>query len=75
MLEVIGGATKRIPDLRSIQEELENTMAELLTEDDNPYIRDAVLRYMEEERLQLRPEDIALKLANNEQPVTDQEIR
>lgn len=75
MLDVMGGETKRIPDLRSIQEELENTMAELLTEDDNPYIRDAVLRYMEEERLQLRPEDIAIKLAANEQPVTDQEIR
>lgn len=75
MLDVMGGATKRIPDLRSIQEELENTMAELLTEDDNPYIRDAVLRYMEEERLQLRPEDIALKLSAGEQPVTYQEIR
>jgi len=75
MLEVMEGATKRIPDLRSIQEELENTMADLLTEDDNPYIRDAVLRYMEEERLQLRPEDIALKLAAGEQPISDKEIR
>jgi len=75
MLDVMGGETKRIPDLRSIQEELENTMAELLTEDDNPYIRDAVLRYMEEERLQLRPEDIALKLAAGEQPVTYKEIQ
>lgn len=75
MLEVMEGATKRIPDLRDIQEELENTMVQLLNEDDNPYIRDAVLRYIEEERLQLRPEDIALKLANNEQPITDQEIR
>ena len=75
MLEVMEGATKRIPDLRSIQEELEDTMVDLLNEDDNPYIRDAVLRYMEEERLQLRPEDIALKLSNNEQPVTDKEIR
>lgn len=75
MLEVMGGETKRIPDLRSIQEELENTMAELLTEDDNPYIRDAVLRYMEEERLQLRPEDIAIKLTAGEQPISDKEIR
>lgn len=74
MLEVMEGATKRIPDLRNIQEELEQTMVDLLNEDDNPYIRDAVLRYMEEERLQLRPEDIALKLANDEQPVSDQEI-
>ena len=75
MLDVMGGATKRIPDLRSIQEELETTMAELLTEDDNPYIKDAVLRYMEEERLQLRPEDIALKLSAGEQPISDKEIR
>lgn len=71
MLEVKEGATKRIPDLRNIQEELEETMAELLVEDNNPYLKDAVLRYMEEDRLQLRPEDIALKLANNEQPVSD----
>jgi len=74
MLEVMEGATKRIPDLRGIQEELEETMAQLLTEDDNPYIRDAVLRYIEEDRLQLRPEDIAIKLANNEQPVSSKEI-
>ncbi|RLD59838.1 MAG: hypothetical protein DRI97_00115 [Bacteroidetes bacterium] len=75
MQEVMSGETKRIPDLRSIQEELEDTMAEILTEDNNPYIKDAILRYVEEERLQLRPEDIALKLANNEQPVTYKEIR
>ena len=74
MLEVMEGATKRIPDLRSIQQELEETMIDLLNEDDNPYIKDAVLRYMEEERLQLRPEDIALKLANNEQPISAEEI-
>lgn len=75
MLEVMEGATKRIPDLRSIQEELENTMVELMNEDDNPYIKDAVLRYMEEERLQLRPEDIAMKLSNDEQPISIEEIR
>jgi hypothetical protein len=74
MLEVMEGATKRIPDLRNIQEELEDTMADLLTEDDNPYIKDAILRYVEEERLQLRPEDVALKLANGEQPVIIDEI-
>ena len=74
MLEVMEGETKRIPDLRNIQEELEDTMADLLTEDDNPHIKDAILRYVEEERLQLRPEDIALKLANSEQPITSNEI-
>ena len=75
MLEVMAGDTKRIPDLRNIQEELEDTMADILTEDDNPHIKDAILRYVEEERLQLRPEDVALKLANNEQPVTAEEIQ
>jgi hypothetical protein len=74
MLEVMEGATKRIPDLRNIQEELETTMAEMLTEDDNPFIKDAVLRYMEEERLMLRPEDIALKQANGEDPIPIEEI-
>jgi hypothetical protein len=65
MLEVMEGATKRISDLRSIQEELEDTMIQILNEDDNPYIREAVLRYMEEERLNLRPEDYALKHFNS----------
>ncbi|MDA3806305.1 MAG: hypothetical protein PF440_00185 [Thiomicrorhabdus sp.] len=65
MLEVMAGATKRIADLRSIQEELEETMIQILHDDDNPYLRDAVLRYMEEERLLLRPEDWAVKLLND----------
>jgi hypothetical protein len=46
-----------------------------MVEDDNPYLKDAVLRYMEEERLGLRPEDIALKLANNEQAISNKEIQ
>lgn len=75
MLEVMDGATKRISDLREIQEELENTMVELMNDDNNPHIRDAVLRYMEEERLALRPEDIALKIANGEEPITAEEIK
>ena len=75
MLEVMEGATKRIPDLKNIQEELEETMVELLNEDENPFLRDAVLRYMEEDRLQLRPEDIAIKLSNNEQPISYKEVR
>jgi hypothetical protein len=74
MLEVMEGATKRIPDLKNIQEELEDTMVDILNEDSNPYLRDAVLRYVEEERLQLRPEDIAIKLSNDEQPISIEEI-
>lgn len=75
MLQVMEGETKRISDLRNMQQELEDAMLDLLNEDDNPFIKDAVLRYMEEERLMLRPEDIAVKLANDEQPISDKEIR
>lgn len=67
MLEVMGGNTKRIADLRDIQQELEATMIEMLNEDDNPYMREAVLRYIEEERLLLRPEDIAQKSREDEE--------
>lgn len=71
MQEVIGGNTKRIADLRDIQQELEATMMEMLNEDDNPYMREAVLRYIEEERLLLRPEDMAKKARENEQVNAD----
>lgn len=74
LLEVMNGNTKRIADLRGVQEELEETMLQLLNEDDNPYMKDAVLRYMEEERLMLRPEDIARKKASGEDPVPDKKI-
>jgi len=49
-------------------------MLQLLNDDDNPYMRDALLRYMEEERLMLRPEDIARKKASGEDPVPDKKI-
>jgi hypothetical protein len=71
MRDVMGGNTKRLTDLRDIQQELEATMMEMLNEDDNPYTREAVLRYIEEERLLLRPEDMAFKARENEQTVPD----
>lgn len=74
MLEVMNGNTKRIQDLKSIQEELEETLILMLNEDNNPHLRDTVLRYMEEDRLMLRPEDIALKIAAGEPPISDKEI-
>jgi len=74
LLEVMNGNTKRITDLRGVQEELEETMLQLLNDDDNPYMRDVLLRYMEEERLMLRPEDIARKKASGEDPVPDKKI-
>lgn len=70
MLDVMSDATaKRINDLRNIQEELEATAMDLVNEDNNPHLKDTVLRYVEEIRLGLRPEDIAKALKNKKAPV------
>jgi hypothetical protein len=61
MLEILGGDTKKIATAREVQGELEDTLLEILNEDNNPYLKDEILRYLEEERLQLRPEDYAKK--------------
>ena len=70
MVDIMGGATKSISDARSIQIELEDTMMEIINQDNNPYLRDEILRYMEDERLKLRPEDMAKKHQNGETPIT-----
>jgi len=69
MLEILGGDTKRIKDAKEAQGELEETLLEMLNRDNNPYLKDEILRYMEDERLALRPEDIAKKLQDGEKPV------
>jgi hypothetical protein len=61
MLEILGGETKKIASAKDVQDELEETLLEILNQDNNPYLRDEILRYIEDERLQLRPEDIAKK--------------
>jgi hypothetical protein len=70
MLEILGGETKKIPTAKEVQNELEETLLEILNEDNNPYLRDEILRYLEDERLQLRPEDIARKMQNGESPIS-----
>jgi len=70
MLDIMGGSTKQIGDARNIQTELEDTLIEILNQDNNPYLKDEILRYMEDERLQLRPEDIAKKIQNGESPIS-----
>ena len=67
--EIINGNTKLISEARNVQTELEETLMELLNLDDNPRIRDELLRYMENERLNLRPEDVALNLREKKKPV------
>lgn len=65
---------KAVQEIRNIQEELEAAMSDILADDDNFLIKDTVLRYMEEERIGVRPEDIALKLSKNEYPFVNKEL-
>ena len=69
MIGILGGETKNIATAKQIQGELEDTLLEILNQDSNPYLKDEILRYLESERLALRPEDIAKKLQNGEKPV------
>jgi len=69
MLEILGGETKNITKARELKDELEDNLLELLNTDSNPYLKDEILRYMDEERLALRPEDIAKKLQDGETPI------
>ena len=75
MDEVVSGKTERVKELRNIQEELEQTMADILNQDDNVVLKDTVMRYIEEERLSIRPEAIAMKIAKGETPVHYKEVK
>jgi len=70
MLDILGGETKKIASAKEVQGELEETLLEILGQDNNPYVRDELLRYMEEERIELRPEDIAKKLQEGKSPIS-----
>jgi hypothetical protein len=70
MLDILGGATKQIGSAKEVQGELEETLLEILNEDTNPYLRDEILRYMENDRLELRPEDIAKKVQEGKSPIS-----
>jgi hypothetical protein len=61
MLEIQGGETKNFSKLAVLRDELEENLLELLNQDGNPYLKGEILRYLEDDRLQLRPEDIAKK--------------
>jgi hypothetical protein len=75
MEQVEGGDVTRIKELRSMQEEMETTLIEILNQDDSHIISDTVLRYIEEERLAIRPEDIAIKLSKGEVPIPYKEVK
>jgi len=62
--------SKTLTKLAELRDELENNLMELLSQDNNPYVKDMMLQYLEDERLQLRPEDIARKMQNGESPIS-----
>jgi len=68
MLEIQSGETKSISKLGELRDELEENLMEILNEDNNPYLKDEILRYIENERLALRPEDFAKKGRDEETP-------
>lgn len=70
MVSILGGDTKQIQEARKMQGELEENLMEMLNQDSNPFLKNEMLRYMEDERLQLRPEDIAKKLQAGESPIS-----
>jgi len=76
MQQVLNGETKQIADMDRLGKQLEETLTEMLNEDNNPIIQDAVLRYIEEERVseKFRPEAIAEKSRNDDNASTDKEI-
>lgn len=69
MLEILGGETKNLSKAKDLRDDLEENLSEILNQDNNPYLKDEILRYMENERLELRPEDIARKIQNGETPI------
>lgn len=68
---LLGGNTK-IDDFNKINKELEQCESELLSNDN--LLSDDLTKYYFQDKLELRPEDIAKKLANGEQPIDIKEI-
>lgn len=66
---------KFVSETRKMGEELEKAKQELLNEDNNKILVEDLYSYTEAENLGLRPEDIALKLKNGEQPFAYKEVQ
>lgn len=60
--------------ITTTQKELESAITELLNQDNNAQLRGELALVMEEERLELRPEDIANMLALGHKPLAKEEI-
>ena len=67
MEEVASGEMRNLGRLREIQAEIEDVILEMLNEDDAILTKEHVFKYMEEERINMRPEDIARKARKKQQ--------
>lgn len=74
MRSIVQGELKNVAELKKTQKELDETMNELLNDDNNPFLTRRFLRYIEKERLALRPEDIARKLKAHETSTINSKI-
>ena len=61
MEEVARGEMKNLNRLKEIQGEIEETTMEMLNDDNNTNVKEDLFKYIEDQRLKLRPEDIARK--------------
>ena len=74
MRTIIDGELKNIGELKKTQKELDETMNDLLNDDKNPFLIEKFLRYVEKQRLSLRPEDFARKFKTDGSIKTNKEI-
>lgn len=70
LLDIMNGDTRAIQQARTVQADLEQMQLEIQNEDKNPFLSDSLLRYIEQERIELRPEDIAQKMREGKTPVS-----
>jgi hypothetical protein len=60
--------------ITTVQKELEDAVTALLNQDNNAQVRDELFLFVEEERLELRSEDIANVFASGNKPFEKEEI-
>ena len=75
MYEVMSGNARKHGELKNIKEEFSRVKTDLLASDDNPYLNDELLRYIEKDSLGIRPEEIALKILNGEEPIKEEDLK
>ena len=71
---ILSGKNAKMNELKNIKRELQESLEKMTNRDDNVQLEYDILKYMEEERLSIRPENYAEMLENNEEPFYEEEI-